>query len=168
MSYSILMSITLLFSQNTLFFNAQKISQDSVDIKEITISDYFEMIEMSKDNDKVLMVNFWASWCAPCIKELPVLSNFAKENTNITELIFVSLDRSKDVKKAEKLLTSKDVKGQHYLVLGSDSELSQITDEWFGAVPLTIIYQNGKIKHVYKKELTNANLEKLKLKLTNN
>ena len=48
---------------------------------------------LNKQDDKTYVVNFWATWCGPCIKELPYFENINKnyKDQNV-EVILVSLD----------------------------------------------------------------------------
>ena len=43
---------------------------------------------LSKLNGNWIVINYWADWCAPCIKEIPELNDFAKENTDILVYTF--------------------------------------------------------------------------------
>ena len=52
--------------------------------KEISFSDF---------QDKILLVNFWATWCAPCIKEMPSLDRLKKKINKNFDVIAVSVDR---------------------------------------------------------------------------
>ena len=52
--------------------------------KEISFSDF---------QDKVLLVNFWATWCAPCIKEMPSLDRLKRKINKNFDVIAVSVDR---------------------------------------------------------------------------
>lgn len=47
-------------------------------------------------SDKIIVLNFWASWCPPCIKELPVLFQIAQENPDDVILLAVSSDQTED------------------------------------------------------------------------
>ena len=40
-------------------------------------------ISLSKLNGNWIVINYWADWCAPCIKEIPELNEFAKENEDL-------------------------------------------------------------------------------------
>ena len=44
------------------------------------------------DNKKVILINFWATWCPPCIKEIPDLINLQQKNKKDVELVFISVD----------------------------------------------------------------------------
>ena len=52
--------------------------------KEISFSDF---------QDKVLLVNFWATWCAPCIREMPSLDRLKKKINKNFDVIAISVDR---------------------------------------------------------------------------
>ena len=48
----------------------------------------------TKPNDTTYIINFFATWCGPCMQEIPILNKFYEEHKNTaTQLIFVSLDR---------------------------------------------------------------------------
>lgn len=42
--------------------------------------------DLAAQKGKWVIVNFWATWCSPCIKELPEISKFVKENANVTAI----------------------------------------------------------------------------------
>ena len=54
---------------------------------------------IKKNNHKVIILNFWATWCPPCIDELPSLNKLAKKlNQNKIKIIAVSMDRGNEKK----------------------------------------------------------------------
>ena len=48
----------------------------------------------SSKTNKTLIINFWATWCAPCIKEIPELIELKKKLNNEIEILFVSVDQN--------------------------------------------------------------------------
>jgi thiol-disulfide isomerase/thioredoxin len=42
-----------------------------------------DLFDLSKYKDKWVVVNFWATWCGPCLKEIPEFNAFAKKNSNV-------------------------------------------------------------------------------------
>ncbi|MEL7341900.1 MAG: TlpA family protein disulfide reductase, partial [Bacteroidota bacterium] len=57
--------------------------------RSLTTAEFFQEIE--EDADSKLVINFWATWCGPCVKELPVFNDLAEVHPN-ARFIFVSLD----------------------------------------------------------------------------
>jgi thiol-disulfide isomerase/thioredoxin len=43
---------------------------------------------LNKLNGNWIVINYWADWCAPCIKEIPELNEFAKENNDLLVFTF--------------------------------------------------------------------------------
>ena len=44
------------------------------------------------NNKKIYLLNFWATWCAPCLKEIPELLELKKKYSNDLDVIFISVD----------------------------------------------------------------------------
>ncbi len=56
-----------------------------------------EIFNLSKLRGKVILVNYWATWCAPCKKEMPVLNSFYRRyHEEGLEIIGISADRPQD------------------------------------------------------------------------
>ena len=56
----------------------------------IDINDNEKIISSSEN--KILLLNFWATWCAPCIKEIPELIELKKKFKKSVEVYFISVD----------------------------------------------------------------------------
>ncbi|WP_299799559.1 TlpA disulfide reductase family protein [uncultured Maribacter sp.] len=107
----------------------------------------FESLEplLYTDSNKVHVVNFWAMWCAPCIKELPVFKEY--ENNNDIEMIFVSLDFPEDIEtKLKPFLKRKGITSKVVLLDDPDANswIDKIDPNWSGAIPFTIIFNKDK------------------------
>ncbi len=75
--------------------NDEEVGQNLGKAKDFTLPTYDKIgnISLSDYKGKVVMVNFWATWCPPCRKELPMLQRlYTKYNTTGFELIGISLD----------------------------------------------------------------------------
>src|SRR5215203_7357824 len=80
-------------------FFAFSISAYSQQVKLLTIDQLNERIKNGKDSTYV--VNFWATWCAPCIKELPHFEKLSAENKGKKlAVLLVSLDFKSKLKTA--------------------------------------------------------------------
>jgi thiol-disulfide isomerase/thioredoxin len=119
----------------------------------------------SKD-EKILVLNFWATWCGPCIAELPLFETLNASGRKDIEVALVSLDMDldPDPEKVYKFISRKKLRSPVYVLDESDpnSWIDKIEQEWSGALPATIVINRltGKRKFVGK-ELHEGDLEKL-------
>lgn len=100
-----------------------------------------------KNDDKVYVVNFWATWCAPCVKELPHFEKLHQQNKNVT-VILVSIDSKKDIeKKLIPFIKRKKLTAQVVSLSDNDYNtwLPKIDQNWSGSIPATLIF-NGNNK----------------------
>lgn len=109
-----------------------------------------------KEDDNVYVINFWATWCAPCVKELP---HFEKLHTDIknVKVILVSLDSRKDLeKKLIPFIERKKITSE--VVMLSDKDyttwLNKIDKDWSGSIPATLII-HGKNRLFAEREFEN-------------
>lgn len=73
-------------------------TQISKPAPDFNLSDGSTSIRLADYRGKIVLVNFWASWCAPCIQELPSLQEFHREHPEYPVLA-VSVDKSEDAYK---------------------------------------------------------------------
>ena len=106
---------------------------------------------LDKDSDKVRVVNFWATWCVPCVKELPSLEALYHKYDQL-EVILVNLDFVNRLNKVERFVKKKKLKSKVVLLDEPDYNtwIDQVSPVWSGAIPATIIV--GK-KATHKKFL---------------
>ena len=152
----ILFILFLLVNSKTSYAQVALLSLDQLE----------KRIELGKDT--VFIVNFWATWCAPCVKEIP---NFVRLNTNYKaaplKVILVSLDfKSKLEKVVVPFVKKNQIKLEVYL-LNEKSEqdyIDRISENWAGSLPATLVInnQNG-FRHFFEQEFTWEELEKVYL-----
>lgn len=98
------------------------------------------------DSGKTQIVNFWAMWCTPCVKELPIIEDYAKKHPD-TDVLLISLDFPKDIEtKLKPFLKNKNITSKVILLDDSDANswIDKINPDWSGAIPFTIIFNNEK------------------------
>ena len=98
------------------------------------------------DSNEINIINFWAMWCAPCVKELPILQDYQKNNPNVN-VTLVSLDFPEDIEsKLKPFLKQKGITAKVVLLDAPDANswIDKIDPNWSGAIPFTIIFNNKK------------------------
>ncbi len=102
--------------------------------------------EVIKNDGNVYVINFWATWCAPCIKELPYFEKLHQENKNV-KVILVSLDSRKDLDtKLIPFIKKKKITAEVILLSDKDYNtwLGKIDNDWSGAIPATFIFRGNQ------------------------
>lgn len=124
---------------------------ETISNKALSIPTYnFEELEkqLPKEENKTYVVNFWATWCAPCVEELPYFTELDKKNENI-EVILVSLDMPK-MKESQLVpfIKKKKIKSKVILLDDPYSNLwiPKVNKDWDGAIPATLIYNTNNRK----------------------
>jgi len=118
------------------------------------------------DPDITYVINFWATWCGPCVKELPYFEELNKKYSNTTfKQILVSLDSPKKLdSKVIPFIIEKDIKSE--VVLLADGKYNDWIDlvdpSWSGAIPITLIYKGDK-KLFYEREF--HSMEEIEIEL---
>ena len=127
----------------------------SQQVKLITIDQLQERIKTGKDSTYV--VNFWATWCAPCIKELPHFEKLGAEHkSEKLAVLLVSVDfKSKLTAAVVPFVKRKNLKNQVFLLNESNPQeyIDRIDPSWSGSIPATLFIK-GDTKKIIESELT--------------
>lgn len=97
-------------------------------------------IDVSKQKGKVLFINFWATWCPPCIQEMPSI-NKLKEQFNQKDILFLMVDVDDNYKNSSKFMANNKYDLPVY------TAVSAIPKEFLsGSIPTTVIIdKQGKV-----------------------
>lgn len=108
---------------------------------------------------QAVVVNFWATWCAPCIKELPHFESLQSEyDQSKVKVLLVSLDMEKEraVKYAQKKQLKSDIA---YLdEVDFNQWIDKISPDWSGAIPATLMLSPDGKKSFYEGEFSKEEL----------
>ncbi|WP_343694487.1 TlpA disulfide reductase family protein [Flavobacterium sp.] len=129
------------------FFSFSAYSQN---VKLLNINQLNERIKNGKDSTYV--VNFWATWCAPCIKELPHFEKLSAEHkSEKLAVLLVSLDfKSKLTSNVVPFVKRKNLKNEVFLLNESSPQefIDRIDPNWSGSIPATLFIKDDKRKFV--------------------
>ncbi|MFK7809135.1 MAG: TlpA family protein disulfide reductase [Saprospiraceae bacterium] len=100
------------------------------------------------NNDTTYIVNFWATWCKPCVAELPYFEQLHENYKNEkVKVLLVSLDFSSVIeKKLIPFINKRNLKPEVVVLDDPNSNkwIDKVDPEWSGAIPATVIYQGKK------------------------
>jgi len=136
-NYYIILSVFSL-----LFFKSE--TSAGQQFTQIRIPD-LEKILSSKE-DKLLVINFWATWCPPCVKELPHFQKVAKEyNKDKVSFLLVSIDFPSQIDSHLKpFLKKNNVTLDVALMMDTDQNewIDKVDPSWQGNIPVTLMLNN--------------------------
>ena len=110
-------------------------------------------------SDTTYIVNFWDTWYAPCIKELPDFENINRDyKYKKIKVLLVSLDFKEDLKtKLLPFMLNKNIASEVLLLdeVNGNYFIPKVADQWTGAIPATLIVNNkNNVKHFFEKKVT--------------
>lgn len=94
--------------------------------------------------DSLYFINFWATWCVPCVKEMPAISKVAEKYKNEPlKIILVSLDQSSKIESGLKpFIIKHGIKSEVVMLDDPDfnSWIDKVEPSWGGAIPASLFY----------------------------
>ena len=103
---------------------------------------------VSQPGDTLYVVNFWATWCGPCIKEMPAFEATRQANTDRkVKVLLVSMDDKADLKtKVIPFVRNRKIRSQVILLDEPDPNtwIDKLAPEWSGALPMTLVINNQR------------------------
>ena len=129
------------------------------DVIEVLNLSELEPLLKNADAEKTYVINFWATWCAPCIKELPYFQELHESQEDI-EVILVSLDFPDKLESQLIPFIEKNKITPQVILLDDPDEntwIPAVDSTWSGALPATIIYNKNK-RSFYEQSFTKEGL----------
>lgn len=121
--------------------------------------------EIAAHGNKTLVINFWATWCRPCVEELPDFEKFRADHAGgDLEVWLINLDFNSVVETTVKAFVQK--RGlQSRIIHLTDTDpndwIDKVDPAWGGNIPATLIYVNGKRASFHPNPLSYAELVNL-------
>lgn len=118
----------------------------------------------NQTNDTLYVVNFWATWCKPCVAEMPYFEKAAKTfAAQKVKFIFVSLNYAREQGMVTDFIRKNKVQSTCYLLDAGNPNnwIDKIEPEWSGSIPATILYKHGKKAFFREGEFTQTELDSI-------
>ncbi len=134
-----LITIILFFT----IFSCSNKTKDSIEV--VDFDSFYSKIDLSSDDTYV--INFWATWCSPCVKELPYFESINREySEKNVKVILVSLDFPSQIEsKLKPYLKKNKIKSD--VILLDDSKMNKwvprVSEKWDGGIPATLIVNSS-------------------------
>ena len=101
-----------------------------------------------KDTEHITVLNFWATWCKPCVAELPEFEKIhADFKASHVQVILANLDfHSKTDSVVPPFIVKKNLQSEVVHLTDQDANdwIDRIDASWSGAIPATVIYYKGQ------------------------
>ena len=138
-SYIKLLTIILFFA----IFSCSNKTKDSIEV--VDFDSFYSKIDLS--TDKTYVINFWATWCSPCVKELPYFESVNREfSEKNVKVLLVSLDFPSQIESKLKPYLEKN-KIKSNVILLDDSKMNKwvprVSEKWDGGIPATLIVNSS-------------------------
>jgi len=159
--------MTRIFKLSLVFIILTTLGTSMVYGQEVSNIRTADLEKILKNQENTLhVVNFWATWCAPCVRELPYFEKLSKvyDSKNV-RFILVSLDFPSEVEKKLKPFLEKNRISLDVALmqdLDYDQWIAKVDPEWYGNLPATLVFNNSKkIRVFHPGEVDEAGLRKL-------
>lgn len=126
---------------------------------ELVIHDFTSLSPLlNSQSDTTYVVNFWATWCKPCIEELPYFEQLNQRQSSIpVKVILVSLDFKRQIESKLKPFLATNPLTSEVVVLyerNPNDWIDKVDPEWSGAIPATLAWHRGK-RHFSESQFEN-------------
>ncbi len=119
-----------------------------------------DVMQIATSSDTVYVFNFWATWCVPCVQELPEFNKLSERfSGKPVRFIMVSLDFKTDYpNKLEVFVARKKMQQEIVWLMDTDPNvfIPKIDESWEGSIPATLIVQPGRFRKFIEGQITES------------
>ena len=142
--------------------DTKKTSDEVNENDEIEVYNFSQLkLFLEEEKDQIYVINFWATWCKPCIKELPYFEAMQTKYKGEVSVILVSLDFPDKLESQLVPFVSDHAIRSKVVLLDDPYEnewIPKVDSTWSGAIPATLMIKGSKRKF-YEKSFSEKELE---------
>lgn len=102
-----------------------------------------DTVSIASLKNKVVFINYWATWCPPCLAEMPSINKLRQKFKNNTQVLFIMVDVDNDLPKAKTFLQKNNYDLPIYTSINAFPDT--LLD---GSIPTTLIFgKDGSLKY---------------------
>ena len=119
---------------------------------------------LNQGGDTTYVVNFWATWCGPCVKELPYFEELQLQHAGTgTKVLLVTLDFVSQLNSKVIPFVNEKQLISEVLLMDEDRPnqwIPRVSEDWSGALPATLfVNTNKKTRHFHEGSFEKGELE---------
>lgn len=116
--------------------------------------------KMLNTDSPLTIFNFWATWCGPCIKEIPYFQSIDRADQDV-KVYLVSVDFQSELERVKKFVDKKSLTSDVLFLdeKNPDTYMSKVSTKWTGAIPATLFVTDLGKTYFYEKAFTKEQLE---------
>jgi thiol-disulfide isomerase/thioredoxin len=119
---------------------------------------------LKSQSDTLYLINFWATWCSPCIKELPAIDKVGEKYKNEKfKIVLVSLDMPKELNtRLKTFVKNKNIQSEVILLDDPNQNrwIDLVDPKWSGEIPFTILYRKNS-REFFPRSFTFSELDSI-------
>ena len=135
-------------------------AEDGAALVPVTAADILAVVRRSES--QAVLVNIWATWCQPCVEELPELLALRRDfRDRGFELLLVSADFDSELPQVRAFLAGQGIDFPTYFKSEKDQAfINALSRDWSGALPASFLYgPAGELRQFWQGQTTRADLE---------
>lgn len=113
----------------------------------LRVVDNAGLLSLFNQTEKPRIINFWATWCKPCMEEMPYFVKADSLYGDKIDFVFVAFDRVRDTARVVQKIAEYKIPGEHLLIKTQDmgALIDAVDSTWGGALPVTW-FSSSKIR----------------------
>lgn len=133
-----------LFSPGVGKHDVTAVETEAVDLSGIKFKDASgNIVDLGALKGKVIFINFWATWCPPCLAEMPSVNKLYEQFKDDKDIVFIMVDADSDLGKSQKYMDKKGYKLPVYQVASNIPEVI-----FKGSLPTTVVFdKQGRLSY---------------------